>query len=143
MALMNDVDLDLFQETVDTIREHADNLRKITMPLWYLSVPKTNVFRIEGVIRIYSQAAEASKNLEEVTKTIDAKQLTADVAAPLTQINDALYTGISRMVMSSQRRARGRGVAGLQNIVGSYGLTSQLIQLIVLIISLVAGLLGE
>ncbi|KAM7195117.1 hypothetical protein V8F20_007667 [Naviculisporaceae sp. PSN 640] len=121
MALMGDVDLDLFKETVETVAGYTSNLQE--------------------VLRTYSQKAEAAQTLEEVTKAIDAQQLTADVAAPLTQINDALYTGVSRMVSSSQRRKRRHGISGLQNVVDSYDLTNQLIELIIIIIKAVAGLL--
>lgn len=92
---------------------------------------------------MYSQKAEASQTLEEVTQAIDAEQLTADIAAPLSHINDALYTGISRMMMSSARRPGRGGFRGLENIVGAYGQTTQLLTVIIIIIQIVSGLQGE
>lgn len=66
----------------------------------------------------------------------------ADVAAPLVQINGALYDGISRMSMSSGYRPGRGGFAGLGNVAGSYDLVSQLLSVIVLLVSNLGGVTG-
>ncbi|KAM7224270.1 hypothetical protein V8F06_000051 [Rhypophila decipiens] len=104
MALMNDVDLDLYRETIDNMKGYADTL--------------------EGVVRTYAEKAEAAGSLEAAA-------------------NDALYTGISRMALSSQRRPHRGGYQGLQNVVGTYDYTAELLALIVKLITLVTGLIDQ
>ncbi|KAM7193510.1 hypothetical protein V8F33_007737 [Rhypophila sp. PSN 637] len=123
MALMNDVDLDLYKETIDTMKGYADTL--------------------EGVVRTYAEKAEAAGSLEAAVKAVNIDQLMTDLSVPLTQANDALYTGISRMMLSSARRPRRGGYQGLQNVVGTYDYTAELLALIVKLITLVTGLIDQ
>ncbi|KAK4217678.1 hypothetical protein QBC37DRAFT_448899 [Rhypophila decipiens] len=123
MALMNDVDLDLYRETIDNMKGYADTL--------------------EGVVRTYAEKAEAAGSLEAAVKAVNTNQLMTDLSVPLTQANDALYTGISRMALSSQRRPRRGGYQGLQNVVGTYDYTAELLALIVKLITLVTGLIDQ
>lgn len=73
------------------------------------------------------------------TEAIDQHQLITDVVAPLSQINDALYDGISRMAMSSEYRPVRGGYSGVGNALGGLSLVTQLVDTVV---AVVASLLG-
>ena len=97
----------------------------------------------ENVLRTYNQQAEAAQSLDAATQAIDQNQLLADLASPLNLINSVMYDGISRMSMSSQYRPGRGGYGGLGNVAGSYNLVSELLSVIVLLITNLPGVTGK